>query len=130
LLKSSAAWSIGGTMIRVIIKRQVTQEEKISELLRELRAAATSHQGYMGGETMVSTEDKRVITVMGTWRSLIDWEEWKTSQERSEITKRISPLLAAQPIVETYELKPAEELDFMEDPYGWLLVKEHTSFDG
>jgi heme-degrading monooxygenase HmoA len=117
-------------MIRVIIKRQVTQEEKISELLRELRAAAMPHPGYMGGETMVSTEDKHVITVMGTWRSLDAWEEWQASQERSEITKRIDSLLAAPPVVETYELKPSEELDFMEDPYGWLLVKEHTSFDG
>ena len=117
-------------MIRVIIKRQVIQEEKIPELLRDLRAAAAPHPGYMGGETMVSTEDKNVITVMGTWRSLDAWEEWKASKERSEITKRISPLLAAPPVMETYEIKPSEELDFMEDPYGWLLVKEHTSFDG
>ena len=117
-------------MIRVVIKRRVTQEEKISELLRDLRAAAAPHPGYLGGETMVSTKDKKVITVMGTWRSLTDWEEWKTSKERSEITKRISPLLVGPPVIETYELKPSEELDFMEDPYGWLLVKEHTSFDG
>ena len=48
-------------MIRVIIKRQVIQEEKISELIRDLRAAAMPHPGYMGGETMVSTEDKHVI---------------------------------------------------------------------
>ena len=117
-------------MIRVIIKRQVVQEEKISELLRDLRTAAMPHPGYLGGETMVSTEDKNVITVMGTWRSFTDWEEWRDSKERLELTKRIGPLLAQPPITETYELKPAEELDFMEDPYGWLLVKEHTSFDG
>ena len=117
-------------MIRVIIKRQVLLEEKISELLRDLRAAASPHPGYLGGETMISTDDKHVITVMGTWRSLIDWEEWRDSKERMELTKKINPLLAEPPKTETYELKPIEELDFMEDPYGWLLVKEHTSFDG
>ena len=117
-------------MIRVVIKRQITQKERISELIRELRAAAIPHPGYLGGETMISTDDKRVIIVMSTWRSLDDWEKWKMSEKRSEITEKISPLLAAPPTIETYELQSSEELDFLEDPYGWLLVKEHTSFDG
>ena len=117
-------------MIRVIIKRRVLQERNISELIRELRKAVLPHPGYMGGETMVSTQDKHYITVMGTWRSVTDWEEWEKSEQRLIFTQRIDPLLAEPPMVETYELMPSEELDFLEDPYGWLTVAEHTSFDG
>jgi hypothetical protein len=84
----------------------------------------------MGGETMLSTEDENIIIVMGNWRSITDWEQWEISDQRLNITRRIDPLLAAPPVVETYELIPLEELDFLEDPYGWLTVREHTSFDG
>ncbi|MBN2239679.1 MAG: antibiotic biosynthesis monooxygenase [Dehalococcoidales bacterium] len=117
-------------MIRVVIKRHVQHEEKISELIRELRAAAMPHPGYLGGETLVSTEDSNAITVIGSWRSIIDWENWKNSKKRVDIDRRIEPLLVAPATIEIYELIPAEELDFLEDPYGFLSLMEHPSFDG
>jgi len=117
-------------MIRVIITRQVMQREKMSVLLREVRAAVMPYPGYVSGEILISTEDRNVVAVISTWRSLADWKRWEKSEQRSNILRRIEPILVAPPFIETYEIIPNEELDFLEDPSGWMVVKEHTSFDG
>jgi len=117
-------------MIRVIIKRQVTQREKMPVLLRELRVAAMPYPGYVSGETLISTEDRNVVIVISTWRSLVDWKKWEISEQRSNVLRRIEPILVAPPLIETYEIIPTEEMDFLEDPSGWLVVKEHPSLDG
>ena len=117
-------------MIRVVIKRRVKNEEKISELIRELRLGAVTHPGYLGGETLVSTENLNVITVIGRWRSIIDWNNWKSSQKRNDINEKVEALLVQPAIIEVYEFIPPEQLDFLEDPYSFLTLMEHPSFDG
>ena len=59
-------------MIKVIIERHVKESEHLSPLLRELRVAAMNQPGYITGETLVSTEDKSIFTVISTWRGLDD----------------------------------------------------------
>jgi len=117
-------------MIRVIIKRQVMKGKDIAALLRQLRVAAMPHPGYVSGENLISTEDRHVITVISTWRSLEDWKKWEASEQRARINRRIEPLLAETPLIEMYEIMSTKEQEYLEDPSGWLAEKERPSFDG
>ena len=117
-------------MIRVIIKRRVIKGENIAALLRQLRVAAMPHPGHVSGETLISAEDRHVITVISTWRSQEDWKKWEASEQRARITRRIEPLLFEPPLTETYEVMSTEEQEYLEDPSGWIAQKERPSLDG
>ena len=96
-------------MIKVIIERHVKKGESLSPLLQELRAVAIHQPGYVTGETLVSTEDKSIIAVISTWRSLEDWKTWETSETRVRLYQQIEPLLAEKPKVRTYHIMATEE---------------------
>jgi len=98
-----------GAMIKVIIERHAKDEESLPPLLRELRAAAMHQPGYVTGETLVSTEDKSIVAVISTWRSLQDWKTWETSETRAKLYQQIEPLLAEKPKVRTYQIMATEE---------------------
>ncbi len=98
-------------MIRVIIERHLKKGkgEDLVPLLRELRTAALHQPGYVTGETLASTEDPSVITVLGTWRSLEDWKAWGKSEKRIKLYAKIEPLLVEKPKVSIYRLMATEE---------------------
>ena len=96
-------------MIKVIIERHAKEGESLSPFLRELRAGAIHQPGYITGETLVSTEDKSIITVISTWHSLEDWKAWETSDTRTRLYQQIEPLLAEKPKVKTYEILTTTE---------------------
>ena len=96
-------------MIKAIIERHIKDEMSFSPLIRELRAAAIHQPGYVTGETLVSTEDKSIIVVISTWRSLEDWEAWETSETRAKLYQKIEPLLLQKPQVRTYQILATEE---------------------
>ena len=105
------------------------KDADIAPLLRRLRIAAIPSRGYISGETLIDTDDGSVITV-GTWRSLEDWKGWETSRERSELNRQIEPLLANESTIRVCRILSIEELDYLEDPTGWLAAREHSSMDG
>ena len=96
-------------MIKVIIERQVKESKSLSPLLRELRAVAIHQPGYVTGETLADTEDKSIVAVIGTWRSLKDWKAWETSEARTRLYQLIEPLLVEKPRVRTYQIMATEE---------------------
>jgi len=98
-------------MIRVIIERHLKEGRRgdLVPLLRELRTAAMRLPGYVTGETLMSTEDDSIISVLSTWQSLEDWEEWQKSEERIKIYKKIESLLLEKPKVSIYQVMAAEE---------------------
>ena len=98
-------------MIKVIVERHLKEGRRVdlSPLLRELRAAALHHPGYVTGETLASTEDKSIITVISTWSSLEDWKKWETSKARAKLYEQIEPLLLEKPKVSTYQVMATEE---------------------
>ena len=96
-------------MIKVIVERHTKEGDNLSSLLRELRAAAMHQPGYVTGETLVSTEDKSIVAVISTWRSLEDWKAWETSETRARLYQQIEPLLAEKPKVRTYQIMATEE---------------------
>ena len=95
-------------MIKVIVERHAKGIESLPPLLRELRAAAMHQSGYITGETLVSTEDKSIVVVISTWRSLKDWKAWETSETRARLYQQIEPLLAQKPKVSTYQIMATE----------------------
>jgi len=95
-------------MIKAIIERHIKDERSISPLLRELRAAAIPQPGYVTGETLVSTENKSIIVVISTWRSLEDWKIWETSETRAKLYQKIEPLLVEKPKVSTFQIMATE----------------------
>ena len=95
-------------MIKVIIERRVKPGEDPSAMLRELRAAAMKVDGYISGETLVSTEDTSIITTISSWGSLDDWQKWELSEMRAELYKLIAPYLEDEPTVRVYRIMAAE----------------------
>jgi len=91
-------------MIRIIIERHVKEGENLLSLLRELRVAAVHQPGYVTGETLVNTEDKSIIMVISTWRSLEDWKAWETSEKRAKLYQQIESLLVEKPRVRIFEI--------------------------
>lgn len=97
-------------MIRVMINRKVKAGENLSAFLVELRVAAiTRFQGYIGGETLIDTQDRANIVVLSTWRSIKDWERWAHSETRMNLFKRIEPLLQDKPEISIFELTATEQ---------------------
>ena len=117
-------------MIRVIIERKLKKVEHISRLIRQIRVVAMAQRGYISGETLVGTEDTHAITVISTWKSLECWQAWEKSEQRVTLDRQIASLLTEPPIVKTYRVMSAEELEYLEDPEGWLQKREHPSLDG
>jgi heme-degrading monooxygenase HmoA len=97
-------------MIRIMIDRKARVGEDLSALLVELRVAAITHfPGYVGGETLVNTEDRSNIAVLSTWRSIDDWERWANSETRNKLYERIEPLLQEKPKVRIFEVVATEQ---------------------
>ena len=78
-------------------------------LLRELRAAAMHHPGYITGETLSSAEEPDVISVLSTWQSLESWRTWEKTEPRTRIYEKIEPLLAEKPKVSIYQIVAVEK---------------------
>ncbi len=98
-------------MVRVVIERHLKEgkREELTPLLRELRAVAMHQSGYVTGETLASTGDPSVISVLSTWQSLEDWKAWEKSGQRIKLYKQIEPLLAEKPRVSIYQVMATEE---------------------
>ena len=98
-------------MVRVVIQRHLKEGKKgdLLPLLRELRAVAMHYQGYITGETLASTGDPSIISVLSTWRSLEDWKAWEKSEQRNKLYKKIEALLVEKPKVTIYQVMATEE---------------------
>jgi heme-degrading monooxygenase HmoA len=98
-------------MLRVVIQRHLKEGKKgdLLPLLRELRTAAMNYPGYITGETLASTGDPSVISVLSTWRSPEDWKAWEKSEHRVKLYEKIESLLVEKPKVSIYQVMATEE---------------------
>jgi len=117
-------------MIRVLIERKLKTREHISKLIRQIRISAMAQPGYISSETLVHTEDNSAITVISTWANVESWRKWAESDQRSERDRQIQPLLEQPELIGTYRIVSTEEMEFLEDPEGWLQQRERRSLDG
>lgn len=117
-------------MIRVLIERKLKTREHISKLIRQIRVAAMAQRGYVSGETLVNTEDNGNIVVISTWATIDSWKKWAASEQRAAMDREIEPLLEIPPSIRIYQIISAEEMEYLEDPEGWLQQREHHSLEG
>jgi heme-degrading monooxygenase HmoA len=81
--------------VKVFIKRKI-QDANVAELtllLNKLRALAVSQPGYISGETFNRIDKKDECMVIGTWRSLEDWNNWVKNPQRIKVQAEIDRLL-------------------------------------
>jgi antibiotic biosynthesis monooxygenase (ABM) superfamily enzyme len=98
-------------MVRVVIQRHLKENKKgdLLPLLRALRTAAMSYSGYIHGESLVSTEDPSIISVLSTWQSMEEWKKWENSEQRVKLYEQIESLLVEKPKVSVYLIMATEE---------------------
>ncbi len=81
--------------VKIFIKRKVLDNNvvELTLLLNKLRALALSQPGYLSGETLNRIDKKGECMVIGTWRSLEDWNCWVSNPQRIEVQAEIDGLL-------------------------------------
>ena len=68
----------------------------------ELRAVVTRRRGYISGQTLVASGDKRKVLVVSQWSSRERWEEWWVDPRRQEFIRRLEELLESPEQVEIF----------------------------
>lgn len=81
--------------VKIFIKRKVqdTSANKLTVLLKQLRALTLEQPGYISGETLNRIDKKDECMVISTWRSVEDWNSWVNNPKRNEIQTEIDKLL-------------------------------------
>ncbi|MGB3221975.1 MAG: antibiotic biosynthesis monooxygenase family protein [Desulforhopalus sp.] len=81
--------------VKIFIKRKVqdTNANKLTTLLKQLRALTLEQPGYISGETLNRIDNKDECMVISTWRSVEDWNSWVNNPKRNEIQTEIDKLL-------------------------------------
>jgi heme oxygenase (mycobilin-producing) len=84
--------------VKVFIKRKSQDKNavELTLLLNKLRALALSQPGYISGETFHRIDKKDECMVIGTWRSLEDWNSWVNNPQRIEVQAEIDKLLGEE----------------------------------
>jgi heme-degrading monooxygenase HmoA len=83
--------------MKVLIERHMKEgkEPELFELIKELRARAARHRGYLSGDILQGEEDKSLLIVVCNWTSTKEWNDWAKQPERREILAQMEPLLSA-----------------------------------
>ena len=81
--------------VKVFIKRKVKHNNavELTLLLNKLRALTLNQPGYVSGETLHRIDSKDECVVIGTWRSVDDWNNWLNNPQRIEVQAEIDRLL-------------------------------------
>jgi len=84
--------------VKVFIKRKLQENNSVelTLLLNKLRALALRQPGYLSGETFYRIDKKDECMVIGTWRSLEDWNSWVNNPQRIEVQAEIDKLLGEE----------------------------------
>jgi heme-degrading monooxygenase HmoA len=117
-------------MVKVIVEYKLKKGAEIGPLLLRLRTAAMSQKGHISSETLIGSEDRSTILVISTWDNVENWKTWRNSSERAQIENAIESLLSEKPVIGAYEVMSSEELEYLEDPSGWLQNKERSHLGG
>ena len=92
--------------VKILIKRRIPKgftDPKFNKLIRQLRALAIVHQGYISGETLKRIDRPPDYLVISTWQNKDTWNAWRTSRERLLIQEQIDALLGTPTEYELYE---------------------------
>ncbi len=102
-------------LVKVFIKRQVQKgkEMEFLALLKKIRLDAMKYEGYISGETLISTDDPQNVMIVSTWQSITNWEAWKKSKERK----------TTDALLEGLQVEPTRYEPYVFSKY-WLSVQK------
>lgn len=85
---------------KILIKRRFKEGaiKEVTMLLNEFRSGAMNQPGYISGETLVKEDDSHTLLVIGTWRNMQSWKNWKDNPKRK----------AFEDMLEIYQEGPTE----------------------
>ncbi len=88
-------------MVTIIQERRIKpgKQDELKAFLRQLRLAVADHAGFMGGETLVNSENPNHQIVVSNWRSVEDWKAWEADKKRQEIDQQMRKLMVGAPKV-------------------------------
>ena len=80
--------------VKILIIRKFNAEriKEAAQLIIKARYAAMRQPGYISSETLSDLEDASRIVVSSMWRSIDDWNNWKSSSERDEFETEMKKL--------------------------------------
>ena len=81
--------------VKVLIKRKIKDGKlnEASKLLIKARYAAMGQQGYISSETLTDCDDPNKVVVISMWQKIGNWNQWKSSDLRSETEDGFKALL-------------------------------------
>ena len=84
--------------VKIFIKRKMQDQQSVelTLLLKKLRTLALGQPGYISGETLNRIDKKDECMVIGSWRSLEDWNNWVNNPKRIEVQTEIDKLLGSE----------------------------------
>jgi len=91
--------------VKILIQRKIKpgEEERLNEIVREVRSKAMHAEGFISGETLRSIEDSSVHLVISTWKSIEDWNKWIDSPERKAVESQLDAILSEPTIMAPYQ---------------------------
>jgi len=91
-------------LVKVIIKRHFKEgtETDFLSLLKKMRFAAMNQEGYISGETLVSTDNPQKVIIISSWQSKEDWASWISSDTRTTIDSELQKLQVEPSAYEPY----------------------------
>jgi len=91
---------------KILIKRRFKEGtlKQVSALLNEFRSGALNQPGYISGETLVKVDDQHELLVIGTWRKMQNWKNWKNNPKRKTFEDMLEIYQKEPTIYEEYYL--------------------------
>lgn len=91
--------------VKILIQRKVKlgEEEKLNEIVRELRSKAMHAEGFISGETLRAIEDPSVHLVISTWKTIEAWNVWINAPERKAIQAKMDAVLVEPTTMAPYQ---------------------------
>ena len=95
--------------VEILIRRKFIKEkaDEIASLMVELRSLAVAQSGYISSESLKCIDPpgdgEKEYLVRSTWRSVEDWKNWLTSEERMAIQQKIDVITGEKTEYRIYE---------------------------
>ena len=82
-------------MISVIIERHIADDfaSYYEKVCQEILSYATDENGFICGESLHNAYDDNHRVVIAQYRSIQDWQQWHSSEQRKEIMAKLIPML-------------------------------------
>jgi heme-degrading monooxygenase HmoA len=92
--------------VKIFIKRKIKEGQLLeaSRLISRIRYGAMEQKGYISSETLTDHNDTSRVLVISMWHELEDWNAWKNSGERKEISDSFRAIVDAPTEYEIYDL--------------------------